>query len=193
MTDDPLRYDLWIEDAFRSVVRRALNYTATHGLPGDHHFYITFRTEVPGVRMPGYLKAQHSLEMTIVLQFKFDDLALDDDGFSVGLSFKGKRENLYIPFAAVSSFADPSVNFGLQFKVTAQGEVHADASGDSPPPKPAQPRNDVAQKADPAAGGPKTDSPASVPDGASAGKPAGASAKAGDRGQVIALDTFRKK
>ena len=183
MTDDPLRYDLWIEDAFRSVVRRALNYTATRGLPGDHHFYITFRTEAPGVRMPGYLKAQHPLEMTIVLQFKFDDLAIDDDGFSVGLSFKGKRENLYIPFAAVSSFADPSVNFGLQFKVTAQGEVHADASGDTPPPKPALPRNDVAAKADPATGGPKTDSAA-----AQAGKPA-----AGEGGQVIALDSFRKK
>ncbi|MCC7016829.1 MAG: hypothetical protein IT564_06465 [Rhodospirillales bacterium] len=183
MTDDPLRYDLWIEDAFRSVVRRALEYTATRGLPGDHHFYITFRTGSPGVRMPGYLKAQHSLEMTVVLQFKFDDLAVDDDGFSVTLSFKGKRENLYIPFAAVSSFADPSVNFGLQFKVTAQGEVHADASGDAPAPKIAAPRNDVAAKEDCIAGRPKPDSAA-----APAPKPA-----AGEGGQVIALDSFRKK
>jgi hypothetical protein len=125
MTDDPLRYDLWIEDAFRSVVRRALNHTATHGLPGDHHFYITFRTQAPGVRVPSYLKAQHPLEMTIVLQHKFDDLAITDDGFSVTLSFKNKRENLYIPFAAVASFSDPSVSFGLQFKVTADGQVHA--------------------------------------------------------------------
>ena len=183
MTDDPLRYELWIEDAFRSVVRRALDHTAAHGLPGDHHFYITYRTEAPGVRMPAYLKAQHPQEMTIVLQFKFDDLTINDDGFSVGLSFKGKRENLYIPFAAVSSFADPSVNFGLQFKVTAQGEVHADASGDTPPPKTVTPRNDVAAKADPAAAASKTDSAA-----APAGKPA-----AGEGGQVIALDSFRKK
>jgi hypothetical protein len=182
MTDDPLRYDLWIEDAFRSVVRRALSYTATRGLPGDHHFYITFRTGSPGVRIPAYLKAQHPLEMTIVLQFKFDDLAVGDDGFSVALSFKGKRESLYIPFAAVSSFADPSVNFGLQFKVTAQGEVHADASGDSPPPKTAAPRNDVAPKTESAAAGPKPDSAA-----------AGASKPASEGGQVIALDSFRKK
>jgi hypothetical protein len=180
MTEDPLRYDLWIEDAFRSVVRRALVYTAERGLPGDHHFYITFRTAAQGVRMPAYLKAQHPLEMTIVLQFKFDDLAVDDAGFSVALSFKGKRENLYIPFAAVSSFADPSVNFGLQFKVTAEGQVHADASGDTPKPS-APPRNDVA--ALPGAG---TDAAKKEP--VAAGKPAG-----GDGGQVIALDSFRKK
>jgi hypothetical protein len=180
MTDDPLRYDLWIEDAFRSVVRRALAYTATRGLPGDHHFYITFRTEAAGVRIPAYLKAQHPLEMTIVLQFKFDDLVVEDDGFSVALSFKGKRENLYIPFAAVSSFADPSVNFGLQFKVTAQGEVHADASGDAPPPKTALPRNDSA-KASPV--------PEKAPtEAAPAAKPA-----ADEGGRVIALDSFRKK
>ena len=183
MTDDPLRYDLWIEDAFRSVVRRALEYTAARGLPGDHHFYITYRTEAPGVRMPAYLKAQHPQEMTIVLQFKFDDLTINDDGFSVGLSFKGKRENLYVPFAAVSSFADPSVNFGLQFKITIQGEVHADASGDAPPAKPALPRNDVAAKADSGSAATKKDTPI-----LEAGKPA-----ADNRGQVIALDTFRKK
>lgn len=183
MTDDPLRYDLWIEDAFRSVVRRALDHTAARGLSGDHHFYITYRTEAPGVRMPAYLKAQHPQEMTIVLQFKFDDLTVNDDGFSVGLSFKGKRENLYVPFAAVSSFADPSVNFGLQFKITAQGEVHADASGDTPPATTGAPRNDVAAKADPEAAATKKNKPT-----LEAGKPA-----AGDRGQVIALDTFRKK
>lgn len=180
MTDEPLRYDLWIEDAFRSVVRRALAYTAAKGLPGDHHFYITFRTAAQGVRIPAYLKAQHPLEMTIVLQFKFDDLVVDDAGFSVALSFKGKRESLYVPFAAVSSFADPSVNFGLQFKITAEGLVHADASGDTPKPTGA-PRNDVA--ANPSAG---TD--AARKESAPAGKPA-----AGDGGQVIALDSFRKK
>ncbi|MSO85545.1 MAG: hypothetical protein EXR02_08645 [Rhodospirillales bacterium] len=171
MTDDPLRYDLWIEDAFRSVVRRALAYTATRGLPGDHHFYITFRTAAPGVRVPSYLKAQHPLEMIIVLQFKFDDLAITDDGFSVTLSFKNKRENLYIPFAAVASFSDPSVSFGLQFKITADGQVHADASGDTPPPKSAAPRNDVAAKAEPQAAKPAPEA----------------------SGQVVTLDSFRKK
>ncbi|MBM3733758.1 MAG: hypothetical protein FJW24_09920 [Acidimicrobiia bacterium] len=180
MTDDPLRYDLWIEDVFRSVVRRALEHTAKQGLPGDHHFYITFRTEAPGVRMPAYLKAQHPLEMTIVLQFQFDGLTVGDDGFSVALGFKGRRETLHIPFAAVSSFADPSVNFGLQFKITAQGEVHADASGDAPRPK-ATPRND-------AAAAPKA-APGDTPrEAVPADKPA-----AKDGGQVIALDSFRKK
>ncbi|MBM3565318.1 MAG: hypothetical protein FJX42_04300 [Alphaproteobacteria bacterium] len=163
-TDDPLRYDLWIEDAFRSVVRRALTHTQNHGLPGDHHFYITFRTGAPGVRMPGYLKAMHPDEMTIVLQFKFEELSVGDDGFSVTLSFKGKRENLHVPLAAVTAFADPSVNFGLQFKITAQGEVHADAGGDKPPAPPAAEETPPAAKAPPA--GP---------------------------GQVIALDSFRKK
>ena len=182
-SDDPLRYDLWIEDAFRSVVRRALRLTEARGLPGDHHFYISFRTATPGVRMPGYLKAQHAGEMTIVLQFKFDDLAVGDDGFSVALSFSGKRENLYIPFAAVASFADPSVNFGLQFKVTAEGEVHADASGDAPRPGAGAAKNDIAA----------LPSPAPAPEGAQAGKPAATAAKAGDGGQVIALDSFRKK
>lgn len=180
MTDDPLRYDLWIEDAFRSVVRRALEHTVKRGLPGDHHFYITFRTESPGVRIPAYLKAQHPLEMTIVLQFQFDDLAVDADGFSISLSFKGRRENLRIPFAAVSSFADPSVNFGLQFKITAEGEVHADASGDAPRPKSA-PRNDADAKPSAAPNAqPKEPAPADTP-------------AAKDGGQVIALDSFRKK
>lgn len=179
MTEEPLRYDIWIEDAFRSVVRRALAYTADRGLPGDHHFYITFRTAAHDVRMPAYLKAQHPLEMTIVLQFKFEALAIDDDGFSVTLSFKGKRENLYIPFDAVSSFADPSVNFGLQFKITADGQVHADAGGDTPKPGSAA-RNDAAAAPDDAADKGKNES--------AAGKPA-----AGAGGQVIALDSFRKK
>ncbi len=174
MTDEPLRYDLWIEDAFRSVVRRALAYTAAKGLPGDHHFYITFRTAASGVRIPAYLKAQHPLEMTIVLQFKFDDLAVDDGGFSVTLSFKGRRENLYVPLAAVTSFADPSVNFGLQFKINAQGEVQAGAGGQIPDIKPAGPET-LAPK-------PTTETP-----------PKPLSAPSSTPGQVIALDQFRKK
>ncbi len=165
--DDPLRYDLWIEDAFRSVVRRALHHTEAHGLPGDHHFYITFRTGHLGVRIPPYLKATHPDEMTIVLQFKFDDLAVNDDGFSVSLSFKGRRENLHVPWAAVTSFADPSVNFGLQFKIAPQGagEVEASAAG-------LKTAAGVKPESGPAPAAPKPS-----PDG----------------GQVIPLDSFRKK
>ena len=169
--EDPLRYDLWIEDAFRSVVRRALLHTESHGLHGDHHFYVTFRTATPGVRMPPYLKATHPGEMTIVLQFKFDDLAVTDDGFSVTLSFKGKRENLYVPFSAVASFADPSVNFGLQFKIGGAGEIQADAAG-TVPDAGANGLPPPAADAAPAKPAPKL--PAAP-------------------GQVIALDQFRKK
>ena len=176
MTEDPLRYDLWVEDAFRSVVRRALLHTEAHGLPGDHHFYITFRTAAPGVRMPPYLKAMHAGEMTIVLQFKFDDLAVDDGGFSVTLSFKGRRENLYVPFNAVTSFADPSVNFGLQFKINAQGGIQADAGGIAPDPAKPAPETTTNAAPKPAVpGSPSGPGPASTP------------------GQVIALDQFRKK
>lgn len=115
--DDPLRYDRWIEYALRSVIRRALALTSTDGLPGNHHFYITFRTDRDGVRMPDYLRAEHSEEMAIVLQHEFEDLDVADDGFAVTLRFNGKAERLYVPFDLVTGFADPSVDFALQLKV----------------------------------------------------------------------------
>ena len=116
MVNDILRYDLWIEEALRQVVLRALRITMTEGLPGDHHFYITFRTNFPGVEIPPFLRAQHPDEMTIVLQHQFEDLDVDKDAFSVVLRFNGKPQKLKIPFETVTSFADPSVNFGLQLK-----------------------------------------------------------------------------
>ena len=120
MNDDDeyqlLRYDLWIEDALRQVIRRALGYAIEHGLPGEHHFYITFKTAAKDVQFPPYLLAEHPDEMTIVLQHQYESLALSDVGFEVTLRFGGKSEHLKIPFAAVTSFADPSVNFGLQLK-----------------------------------------------------------------------------
>lgn len=117
MDDESLRYDIWIEEALRGVIRRTLAHVARHGIDGDHHYYITFTTGAPGVSMPRHLADEHPDEMTIVLQHQFSDLAIAEDAFAVTLSFGGKAEHLHIPFDAVTSFADPSVNFGLQLKM----------------------------------------------------------------------------
>ncbi len=116
MPEEILKYDRMVENALRGVVRDALALTAQNGPIGDHHFYITFRTSFPGTRVPDYIRAQHPDEMTIVLQHQFWDLEVADDGFNVALSFSGVPENLWIPFAAVTGFADPSAKFGLQFQ-----------------------------------------------------------------------------
>lgn len=116
-SSETLTYDVWVEEALRTVISRALVQIAETGLPGDHHFYVTFLTQDDGVEIPGYLRAQHPNDMTIVLQHQFDDLIVDEDHFEVTLSFNGKSERLVIPFAAVVAFADPSVNFGLQLKM----------------------------------------------------------------------------
>jgi uncharacterized protein len=116
-----LPYDRWAEEALRAVVRDALAHVAAEGLPGEHHFYVTFRTDAPGVVMPTHLRARFPQEITIVLQNKFWDLAVDRaaDRFSVGLSFGGVPATLSVPFGAVTGFADPHVNFGLRFEVAA--------------------------------------------------------------------------
>jgi len=115
MTKDWLRYDEMVEDALRGVVRRAFSEAKKSGLPGEHHFYITFRTDADGVMIPPTLKAQYPREITIVLQHQFWDLEVHEDLFSVTLSFGGRQERLRVPFAAVVSFADPSVKFALHF------------------------------------------------------------------------------
>ena len=114
--DDDLQYDVMVESALRGVVRQALRQVAERGLPGEHHFYITFRTDHPGVRIAPRLKERYPQEMTIVLQHQFWDLAVGEEAFSVALSFDNRAEALEIPFAAVVAFADPSVRFGLQFE-----------------------------------------------------------------------------
>jgi hypothetical protein len=105
-----------VERALRGVVRQALDEVVEDGLVEDHHFYITFYTEHPGVKLPDYLKERYPGEMTIVLQHQFYDLEVDEDRFSVMLSFNNVPERLTIPLAAVTIFADPSVNFALQFQ-----------------------------------------------------------------------------
>ncbi|MDD9904199.1 MAG: ClpXP protease specificity-enhancing factor SspB [Rhodospirillaceae bacterium] len=116
MTDDMMRYDLMVEQALRTVVREAMGRVAQDGLPGEHHLYITFRTDEEGVSLPDYLIERYPDEMTIVLQHQFEDLTVDHGGFAVSLNFNNVQERLRIPFASISAFADPSANFGLQFK-----------------------------------------------------------------------------
>lgn len=117
MSDDPLNYQLLTEDALRSVVRKSLDIAATRGLVGQHHFYITFRTDFPGAELADHLRAKHPKEMTIVLQHQFWGLETSDEGFAVTLSFNGQHERLVAPWGSVSAFVDPSVQFGLQFSV----------------------------------------------------------------------------
>jgi len=142
MAEDGLKYDRMVEDALRGVVARALAEVAEHGLPGEHHFYITFRTDHPGVDLAGHLRQRYPHEMTIVVQFQFQELIVTDEAFSVSLSFGGIQERLHVPFAAVIAFADPSVRFGLQFEggetvkdlvpaAEAPPEPQAEGSGDS--------------------------------------------------------------
>ena len=120
MGDNGLRYDVMVEAALRSVMRDALTHAIEHGLPGAHHFYLSFRTGHPGVQIDQSLKARFPEEMTIVLQHQFWDLSVDEDGFAVSLSFSNTRQRLIVPFAAVTAFNDPSVNFGLQFQSLAE-------------------------------------------------------------------------
>ena len=132
MDSDPFHYDAWIEEALRNVIRRSLAYASENGLPGDHHFYLTFRTddEAKGIEISSSLRAEHPKEMTIVLQHEFDEMIVNEDAVWVTLLFKGKPERLRIPFDTMISFADPSVNFGLQLKMTNEREkniIHSEA------------------------------------------------------------------
>ena len=119
MAQDLFDYPSMVETALRGVVREALARTAKEGLGGAHHFYLSFRTAAPGVAMPEHLQAKFPEEMTIVLQHQFWGLEVREQDFSVTLSFQNRPEHLSIPFTAVASFADPSVNFALQFEIAA--------------------------------------------------------------------------
>ena len=187
MAKDWLRYDRLVEDALRSVVRRALLEVAANGLPGDHHFYVTFHTQDQGVGLSPQLRAQYPKEMTIVLQHQFWGLEIYEDSFTVQLSFSGVREKLVIPFQSVVSFADPSVKFGLQFETAAEGE---DAEGD----------DDAVDQASPV-GTARASLPAKAKDLNDLPKQGGKdTAATGDDdkpavkgAEVVALDAFRKK
>ena len=141
--DSLLPYDAWTEEALRQVVVRALAYAGANGLPGEHHFYVSFRTDRAGVVVPQRLLAQYPHEMTIVLQHQFWDLQVDEPGgwFSIGLSFGGIPTTLTVPFSAVTAFADPHVQFGLRFRPQEE-EAANDKEQDPPAPKAAEPEPD---------------------------------------------------
>jgi uncharacterized protein len=170
MSKDWLRYDRMVEDALRGVVRRALRDVAASGLPGDHHFYLTFRTGENGVQIAPPLKSQYPKEMTIVLQHQFWGLEVNEEGFAVTLSFGGKHERLVVPYRAIVSFADPSVKFGLQFETSALSEGDPSAA-DTATGKTVTPKD-------------LNDLPPLIEDKAAGDKPGA---------QVVALDAFRKK
>ena len=186
---DQIRYDLLTQQALRSVVRNVLVETAKKGLPGDHHFYISFDTRADGVRMSDRLRAQYPDEMTIILQHQFWDLKVGEDDFEVGLSFGGVPERLNVPFGAINGFFDPSVQFGLQFEEVAEGEERpAPANAQEPPTakKKRSPATPAAvtkpTEATPTASPPQTPSTKrEKPD-----RPVGG-------GEVVRLDRFRKK
>lgn len=142
MDDDEntLRYDRMVEGALRGVVKQAIEEVMEDGLPGDHHFYITFITDYPGVKIPDYLRDRYPDEMTIVLQFQFYDLDVDDERLQVTLSFNNIPEKLVVPLAAITIFADPSVNFALQFQpmgddIGPDYDPDDDSDGDDTPVK----------------------------------------------------------
>ncbi|MGM0559986.1 MAG: SspB family protein [Pseudomonadota bacterium] len=170
MSDEILRYDLMVENALRGVVRAALQEAATEGLPGEHHFYITFQTEHEGVHIPDRLKERYPEEMTIVLQHRFWDLEVREDGFSVTLTFNEIPENLVVPYEAVTAFADPSVRFGLQFGNSIEADEEIDLNNPLDEDMPEAPAQDGTEQA------------AQAED---------LSESAGEK--VVTLDQFRKK
>ena len=136
--DSLIPYDEIVQEALRAVVGRVLGQVQGWGgeLPGAHHFYITFKTGAPGVDIPAHLKERFPDEMTIVLQNKFWDLIVADDQFSVGLSFNQMPAKLVVPYAAITAFVDPAVDFGLQFQaIEVEGEPHEQAQNDAPEPE----------------------------------------------------------
>ena len=169
MATDHIRYDVLARDALRGVLRRVLVDAAEHGLPGEHHFFITFLSTAEGVKLSPRLLAQYPEEMTIILQHQFWDLVVSEDRFEVGLSFGGIPERLVVPFNALKSFFDPSVQFGLQF----------------------EPSDDATDT--PAANLPAVPAASAVPVPAAPAEHQDEPAKPGDGAEVVRLDRFRKK
>jgi hypothetical protein len=175
MATDHIRYDVLARDALRGVLRKVLRDAATHGLPGEHHFFITFISTAEGVKLSPRLLAQYPDEMTIILQHQFWDLVVHEDYFEVGLSFGGIPERLAVPFSAIKSFFDPSVQFGLQFEPSEATE---------PPAAKNLPAAAPVASSHPVAPPPATEEEAAEPE-----EPA----KPSEGAEVVRLDRFRKK
>ena len=182
---DQIRYDLLTQQALRGVVRSVLSDAAKKGLPGEHHFYITFDTKAPGVRISERLLGQYPEEMTIILQHQFWDLEVSDTGFEVGLSFGGIPEKLTVPFEAINGFFDPSVQFGLQFEEVTEGEEQQ--------PEPTLTQDKAAGKKSRAATSVRPTAVAAPEKAPAASAPEPAPDKPMGGGEVVRLDRFRKK
>jgi len=168
MGQDHIRYDILAQDALRGVIRKVLTEVgATGRLPGDHHFFITFLTGAPGVRISQHLKAKYPEQMTIVIQHQFWDLKISESQFEIGLSFSDVPEKLVIPFNAIRGFYDPSVNFELEFDVPLADEEELSSSEIAAYPVPAE----------------GEEAPAAAAKDGEEKKP----------GSVVSLDAFRKK
>jgi hypothetical protein len=189
---DQIRYDLLTQKALRGVVRSVLADAVKKGLPGEHHFYISFDTQADDVRLSQRLRAQYPQEMTIILQHQFWDLSVDDDGFEVGLSFGGVPERLVVPFEAIKVFEDPSVQFTLQFETLAETPAGASDETKSGADKSTKSTRRVPQRPEPA----RTSVPASPPPATGAAtEKSPDQPPPGDKGgaEVVRLDRFRKK
>ena len=171
MATDHIRYDVLARDALRGVLRRVLTDAAEHGLPGEHHFFITFLSTAEGVKLSPRLLAQYPEEMTIILQHQFWDLVVTEDRFEVGLSFGGIPERLVVPFASVKSFVDPSAQFQLLFEPSDEAAEATTANLSAVP----APSTLPVAAATPAAE--SSDEPSKPSEGA----------------EVVRLDRFRKK
>ena len=170
MATDHIRYDVLARDALRGVLRRVLTDAAEHGLPGEHHFFITFLSTAEGVKLSPRLLAQYPEEMTVILQHQFWDLVVSEDRFEVGLSFGGIPERLVVPFNSIKSFFDPSVQFGLQFEPS-----------------------DTAVPETPATNLPAAPAPSALTVPAPSAENQDQPAKPSEGAEVVRLDRFRKK
>ena len=184
MATDFIRYDLLVQDALRSVVRKVLSDAAREGLPGDHHFNISFKTQSEGTIIPPALKQRYPEEMAIILQHEFWDLVVSDDRFEVSLNFSRKPERLTIPFDAVTGFSDPSVPFGFKLEprvsersLSVSTQMAGSATTQAPPAR--------ATKVETSP--PKGLEPRVAPPSESAAQPAAGAAK------IVSIGAFRKK
>lgn len=178
MAEDLIRYDILAQDALRGLVRKVLSEVARTGLPGEHHFFITFATQAPGVRISTRLIAKYPEEMTIVVQHQYWDLVVTEHALEIGLSFNGIPERLLVPFTAVKAFTDPSVGFQLQF--TLREPV---ANDEAAAPAESKPTLELVA---PSTAKPE---PEATPEPEETEEPAAETGAA----QVVSLDAFRKK
>jgi uncharacterized protein len=188
MAVDHIRYDLLAQNALRGVVRTVLAQAAKNGLPGDHHLYVTFHTQAPGVRISPRLREKYPEEMTIVFQHQFWDLVVTEIAFEVGMAFSGVAEKLVIPFDAVKSFFDPSVQFGLQFEPA--GEKQDDAAKEAPAADP-ESKSKTPRRTRPVSVPAVSRPPAQTPAEAADAPPDSDTPSSG--AEVVRLDRFRKK